>query len=192
MNTTNTIKPMNPTPSFHRLKTSKRLQVLALGLVWLLLMAGITLYKETTLVMGQTVVFDTVPVDPRDLFRGDYVILRYPVHDLYSFDSKAAHDLDTRHYTGPIYVVLDTSSEITKPVSLLLDPPGDEIPFIRGVYNGRQGTYGIESYFVPEGQGRSLERARGNSLTVDISLGQDGNAQIKGLRLDGKPLRLSR
>ncbi|MEZ4575830.1 MAG: hypothetical protein R2857_13085 [Vampirovibrionales bacterium] len=93
MNTTNTIKPMNPTPPFHRLKTSKRLQVLALGLVWLLLMAGITLYKETTLAMGQTVVFDIFGRSQR-FVSGDYVILRYPVHDLYSFDSKAAHDLD--------------------------------------------------------------------------------------------------
>jgi uncharacterized membrane-anchored protein len=47
--------------------------------------------------------------------------------------------------------------------------------------------YGIEAYFVPQGEGRALEAAR-NARTLEmlIAVGSDGEAAIKGLILDGK------
>ena len=47
---------------------------LYIGLFWLVLILGFVAYKEMTLQTGEEVVLKTVPVDPRDLFRGDYVI----------------------------------------------------------------------------------------------------------------------
>ena len=50
-------------------------------------------------------------------------------------------------------------------------------------------TYGIESYFVPEGEGRELENIRNDGkLTVDVALGKDGTPAIKQLRIDGEPV----
>ena len=46
--------------------------------------------------------------------------------------------------------------------------------------------YGIESYFVPEGQGKRLEDlAREKKLAALIAVDARGNAAIKGLIIDG-------
>jgi len=46
--------------------------------------------------------------------------------------------------------------------------------------------YGIESYFVPEGQGRTLEAlAREKKLASLIAVDGKGNAAIKGILIDG-------
>ena len=47
--------------------------------------------------------------------------------------------------------------------------------------------YGIESYFVPEGEGSRLEAlARNRKLSVLVAVDNAGNAAIKGLIIDGK------
>ena len=48
---------------------------LALTLALLWIVSG----RVSLLSSGQEVVLQTVPVDPRDLLRGDYVILRYDI-----------------------------------------------------------------------------------------------------------------
>jgi uncharacterized membrane-anchored protein len=46
--------------------------------------------------------------------------------------------------------------------------------------------YGIESYFVPEGQGKKLEAlAREKKLATLLSVDTRGNAAIKGLIIEG-------
>ncbi len=50
--------------------------VIALQIVFLL---GIVGYRESILALGRTAVLQTVPVDPRDLFRGEFVVLRYEI-----------------------------------------------------------------------------------------------------------------
>ena len=50
-------------------------------------------------------------------------------------------------------------------------------------------TYGIESYFVPEGTGRTLESERNKErVSVVIAVRGDGRAAIKALQLDGKTI----
>jgi len=47
--------------------------------------------------------------------------------------------------------------------------------------------YGIESFFLPEGEGRELEDARNKErVSVDVALSPSGDAAIKALRLDGE------
>ena len=48
-----------------------------------------------------------------------------------------------------------------------------------------QVEYGIESFFVPEGRGRTVEQAR--DIKVRLAVDSSGNAVIKGLLLDGSP-----
>jgi len=48
-------------------------------------------------------------------------------------------------------------------------------------------TYGIESYFVPEGEGRALETLVGEKrVRALVAVGRDGTAALKGLLVDGK------
>ncbi|NWH09655.1 MAG: GDYXXLXY domain-containing protein [Alphaproteobacteria bacterium] len=48
-------------------------------------------------------------------------------------------------------------------------------------------TYGIESYFVPQGEGRKIEELRNDGkVSIVIAVGDDGAAAIKALLIDGK------
>jgi uncharacterized membrane-anchored protein len=49
--------------------------------------------------------------------------------------------------------------------------------------------YGIERYYVPEGEGRVLEDARNQEeLVVEVRVGTDGTPQIARLILKGEPI----
>ena len=50
-----------------------------IAIFWLVIIGGFVAYKEFTLKTGDEILLKTLPVDPRDLFRGDYVILRYEI-----------------------------------------------------------------------------------------------------------------
>lgn len=51
----------------------------------------------------------------------------------------------------------------------------------------QQVRYGIESYFVPEGQGKRLEDlAREKRMAALIAVDSSGEAAIKGIIIDGK------
>ena len=50
-------------------------------------------------------------------------------------------------------------------------------------------TYGIEQYFVPEGEGREIESARNQGkVSIVAAVTPAGRAAIKRLLLDGKPV----
>jgi uncharacterized membrane-anchored protein len=53
--------------------------VLALQCAWLL---ATTYTQERALRVGQLILLETRPVDPRDMLRGDYVILSYKISDV--------------------------------------------------------------------------------------------------------------
>src|SRR5262249_27649233 len=50
----------------------------------LLVLTGLASVKAYTLATGRTVTLRTVPVDPHDLFRGDYVELNYEISSVKS------------------------------------------------------------------------------------------------------------
>jgi uncharacterized membrane-anchored protein len=48
--------------------------------------------------------------------------------------------------------------------------------------------YGIERYYVPEGEGKPLEEARQDgNVSIAVRVSADGTAQIRSLLVDGKP-----
>jgi uncharacterized membrane-anchored protein len=155
---------------------------------------------------GTEVTLAVVPVDPRDLFRGDYVKLDYDITTL----RPGVIGGDSGFLPNdPIWVVLDTSiAGPARPTGVFRHPPPSlpERPVLRGrvisVYDGPppvedpQGCpnpcrtlrvrYGIEQYFVPEGEGRNLENLRDDSLvSVVVAVDSDGHAAIKKLLVDG-------
>ena len=156
---------------------------------------------------GRAIVLDVEPVDPRDLFRGDYVILAYPISTLEA-DELEGDDKFDKH--GPIYVALSPGPEKTwLPRSIHRTKPegaSDDTVFLRGTvttYYNKPVTksgetcntpcptlsvkYGIESYFVPEGEGRRLEDIRNDRrMQVAARVAESGEAAIAGLAIDGK------
>jgi uncharacterized membrane-anchored protein len=161
------------------------------GLLWGAIVIGFITVKEFTLQTGEVVTLKTAPVDPRDLFRGDYVILSY---DISSLDLGALPADRAAFSAGDVvYVSLETRDGYGVATQVSGRAPGEGL-FLKGRVGAVQGRalrveYGIESYFVPEGKGRPLERASGEALTVQASIDRFGNAAIKSLLLNGKPVR---
>ncbi len=171
---------------------------LAVVLLQLLFLLGLAAYKEVNLRTGQLVVLQTVPVDPRDLFRGDYVILRYQVSTL----SEPQVYLNQLYNTRPgdtVYVRLSKETkggqEVWGAVEVARQPGSGWEFFLKGRLTRfdpsapvAEVEYGIESYFVPEGQGPSLEQAaQAGTLLVRARVSGFGEAVIQDLLLDGQP-----
>src|SRR5947209_5881543 len=76
--------------------------ILALQAAWIL---GTTFRQERVLRVGKTVMLETERVDPRDLLRGDYLILNYKISNVPTnlFSPPAKMDLP---YGAKIFVAL--------------------------------------------------------------------------------------
>ena len=170
---------------------NKKLIVAIIGFLWIAIAAGMILSKQQTLRTGRMVVLETVPVDPRDFLRGDYVVLRYKLSslDLNQIESK-------KSYYRPgesIYVKLEPKGKFWEAVAIYEKKDGAiNGLFIKGkvkyYYDKKlEANYGIESYFVPEGEGRDIEKKmRGNksSVSVEVVVDSSGNALIKRVYID--------
>src|SRR5436190_20303344 len=81
--------------------------ILALQTAWIL---GTTFTQERALETGTLISLETVPVDPRDLLRGDYVILNYKISTvpLDLFSPPIAQNLPSGR---TVYVLLEKRGE---------------------------------------------------------------------------------
>jgi uncharacterized membrane-anchored protein len=156
--------------------------VIALQVLAVLGFAGV---REATLRTGQEVILQTVPVDPRDLFRGDYVALRYTISTL--------NNCYIQEPGSDIYVNLVRRGDVWQADGYEYDAPESGL-FIHGKVTGApsgdrcQVEYGIESYFVPEGTGKTIERSQA-PVQVKVSVDAFGNAVIKDVVLgDARPV----
>jgi uncharacterized membrane-anchored protein len=176
--------------------------VLALVIVALAqtgVLAGMVADRVRLLKIGREITLPIVPVDPRDFFRGEYVRLGYDIGRV------PAHLLK-----GPLprpnaafYVTLERKPDGTwAPIKLARtwaeESSPDRIVLKARAMSGRlqqdptnpnaaySVRYGIESYFVREGEGPRLEAlARDKKLAARIAVDRSGNTAIKGLLVDG-------
>jgi uncharacterized membrane-anchored protein len=189
---------------------------LVAAVVQIVIVLGFVGARESLLRRGEEIVLATVPVDPRDLFRGDYVVLRYEVssvdlcfgsvgsriyvplvraEDVYVQanaervpPSEDLTALRSRH-AGPVL-----KGQIETQVPALADepmtPPPENEPGLAVPDDGRSCvvSYGIESYFVPEGTGREIEQQLGD-IKVRVTVDGEGRAAIVGLVPEDDPPR---
>lgn len=177
---------------------------------WLLIFSGFILYKEYTLRTGTEIILKTEPVDPRDLFRGDYVVLNYEISTL-NLEEVQVED-PYFNYNDRIYLALEPENGYGVPKKIYKNPPDNEL-YIKGrvkeiiydweAYESNGMTedpalkeirveYGIESYFVPEGKGIEIEHQQWTGregVDVKVVIDKYGNAVIKSLLIDGKELK---
>jgi uncharacterized membrane-anchored protein len=173
------------------------LSLAILALAHTAVLAYMVVDRVRLLKSGREITLPIVPVDPRDLFRGEYVRLGY-----------AVGSVPVRLLEGPapreneaFYVVLEKKPDgVWQSVKVTSSMPQETSPDrivlkARAAYAWPEGgsadasvrvRYGIESYFVPEGQGRKLEAlAREKKLATLLAVDARGNAAIKGLIVDG-------
>lgn len=152
--------------------------------------------RALLLANGTEIRLAVVPVDPRDLLRGDYVVLTYEIDRL--SESNLAGDKGFA-VGDPVYVALTRDGAGWEPAALHHAPPDGTIALKGKVRDAfREGAdcvgacmvyrvdYGLDRFFVPEGEGRELEKLRnGQRLSVDVAVGGDGRAALKRLLVDG-------
>jgi uncharacterized membrane-anchored protein len=123
---------------------------------------------------GETYLLRAEPVDPRDLLRGDFVILSYEISrppqemDLAEFESDERVYVRLRPEEG--FWVIDT---ITRHL-----PEGK--PVLRARWQDARLIYDLERYFVPEGMGNPPP-----PYTVEITVNSQGQPLIKHFYANG-------
>ncbi len=152
-----------------------------IGLLFeLVAMFGLFIPVEILRNTGTPVTLRTIPVDPRSVLRGDYVILAYEA-------GMGISDPDNA-YGMPIYVVLKESADgIYDRTRYAEDKPtlNDGEVCLRGVLAYQRVNFpDIAQYFVAEGLGRELEQAQNTRrLLVDAAVSDSCAASILGLRI---------
>ena len=162
--------------------------------------------RQWTLATGAPVVLETEPVDPRSLFSGDYVRLNYKISRLHL--DQVGGDRDFKRHER-VYVLLQARDPYWEAVSLHRDHPatasgqvairGEVTEVARGFWNAQTRKweerptgvlhlrYGIESYFVPEGEGRALERPQPNErISIRVAVDRFGRAGIQAVLVNGR------
>ena len=150
--------------------------LVAAQVIGLVVFAGV---RQIALSQGREVVLQTVPVDPRSLLQGDYAILDYEI--------AAPPDYMGDLRTGEtVFVILQEAPEAWYAIDYQRHEPGGRNVYIRGQVDDRgRLDFGIGTYFVPEGTGHIIERAR--DVKVVVTIGERGNAVIKQVLVDGEP-----
>jgi uncharacterized membrane-anchored protein len=161
------------------------------ALIWMI--AG----RISLLRSGKEMIVEVVPVDPRDIFRGEYVALGY------TFSGTGDTTLPPNTKRGDrLYTTLKQGEGSTWNIASVSTAYPEKIDPGHAVLSGyasdvwrntEQATsvgrirYGIETYFVPEGQGFELqEKVRDKKIEAVLAVSASGEAAIKALVVDGK------
>lgn len=155
--------------------------------------------RASVLRHGQEVLLQTAPIDPRDLLRGDYVVLSYDIATVPTSivigswpqaSKKQAIHVRIAPGDGGLWKLMQASFDPLPPVegTVILKGTVSYVPD-RSAGGELRVTYGIERYYVPEGEGRDIESARNDGrVSVAARVSTAGQASIRALMLDGKPL----
>lgn len=176
----------------------------AAALIQLALLAVMVSDRMQILRDGTEVKLQARPVDPRDWLRGDYVTLGYDISQLPAGPLKN-QPADARSPMVFVRLAPDQNG-FYKAISVHTEAIVVQSPevLIRGrvAYGATCGPrgiaqfcdmlqirYNLESYFLPEGEGRKLERLRNQGkLVVVAAVAPTGRAAIKRLLVDGEPI----
>ena len=176
------------------LRSHSRLAIFAvLVLLQALVVVGFVVREERIRATGRQIVLKAAPVDPRDLLRGDYVILGYEIQQLPSYgpDVVEGDTVIVRLRREGDYYVIDVAGRYPPYWSARTEQdvrPGDVV--LRGtVVDAGTGGAGarvaypnLDRFYVPAGTG-NLPKPPDAVVVVD----REGNARIIELRIDGKP-----
>lgn len=183
----------------------------AAGAVCLAILGGMIVGHAWPLWTGRTVTMKAIPVDPRDLFRGDYVRIDTPAARLHRAGSNGTNPniaavrpvgrvFEDSRRGSVVYVQLEpTASGEYMPVSVSEDR-------VKGALNLRGRVaysyppdqlsveYGLEAFYMQDGTARPVDQAirQGRSVQMQVAIAASGQARIRTLLIDGVPVADSR
>ncbi len=163
-----------------------------------LLVLSFMIYKRVELLeTGKVVRLRCVPVDPRSLFSGDYVILNYTIS---SFSSEKFESLNRggerfkKNETIYVGLVKENDSLFWDAAEVSHDPGKLKNKYeavIRGevtsLYRYRI-KYGVEEYFVPQYEGKEIEK-KIRDVSVEVAISGSGESGIKKLFISDREVR---
>lgn len=182
--------------------TPKRWFWLAVALQ-ILVLGGMIGTHGFTVVTGEPVRLQSVPVDPWDLFRGEYVTLSYEISrfepgtfPMEGAPYKRGQTVWVRLRDGlPAATALSVSAE--RPAAA----PGEVVlkGRVEWYHEGHSDPwssypgelmirYGVEQFYVPQGQGPGLERDR-EQLIVEVKVDRYGRAALSKVFRNGEEVR---
>jgi len=184
-------------------------RLLTLALMQSAVLAGLIGFRQWTLETGTPVVLAIRPIDPRSLFQGDYVRLSYEIGHL-RLDRLAGDDDLERGET--VFVDLQPGRPAWQATGVwrqrpVATPGGavlrGHVEWVAEQQCEESGTgestavapcriasirYGIESYFVPEGAGRVLERpVEGDRIDIRVAVNRAGTPAVAAILVNGQP-----
>ncbi|MFH0888649.1 MAG: GDYXXLXY domain-containing protein [Planctomycetota bacterium] len=185
----------------------KSIKFWAIVLLEVLFLLGIFVRYRYALANGVSVLLKVMPVDPRDLLRGDYVILSYEISsiNLSKIENKAGNlscwdTVYVRLERGEKFwnaVAIDKSFHTTNNSEVWLKGRVITSDYTLRATHSASGAkdsligidYGIEEFFVPEGEGRMIERERNNkNVSIEIRVTKSGLGLIKQIYVNDQPV----
>ena len=150
------------------------LALLAALTLQVVILAGVFVNGFYPLWLGKEIRVETRPVDPRDLFRGNYARLGY--------------DFSTLPATGfrpgdVIYLPLEQDGDLWRGLTPSHQPPAQGL-YLRGRVSGlpwggtRRVTYGIEALFAPKEKALQLERELRDGAVAVLKVAPNGRAAL--------------
>lgn len=173
---------------------------------------GFMIWRQQLLLQkGTPVMLACAPVDPRSLFSGDYVILNYKISNFHGWAKTwdwgqlNPRQENFRRY-DTIYVALapETTSKFWRPVEVAHDRKtleGKGPVIIRGrvMHAMHAGPitvrYGVEEYFVPQFEGRTIEdamRRRSNgeaAVSAEVVVAASGESALRRLFIEDQEVQ---
>jgi len=159
-----------------------------------LLLVFIVVRYHYALTTGVPVLLKVVPVDPRDLLRGDYVTLSYEISNI-KLDS-VKNEAGSIYYNDTVYVQLQKGEKYwkAKAIAKAFHSTDTSNVWLKGrverVYrNNARIKYGVEQFFIPEGTGHFIEQERNREkVSVEINVTRSGIGLIKQLYISDQPV----
>ncbi|WEX78864.1 GDYXXLXY domain-containing protein [Sinorhizobium numidicum] len=150
---------------------------------------------------GKDVLLKIAPVDPRDLLRGDYIILSYEISRIPADlvvggfpqeGTDAVLFVRLREQADGFWAPAEASFNPLTPTAdsvVIRSLPFSYYPLPGMPMEALRPDYGIERYYVPEGEGRALEAARSNQgFAINVRIDSAGRGQIRRVLMNGTPI----
>ncbi|MBW8319213.1 MAG: GDYXXLXY domain-containing protein [Arenimonas sp.] len=153
---------------------------------------------------GDEILLKTAPVDPRDLLRGDYVVLAYDISTIPVAVMTGERPVEAGWQTMQVrlrpasdgyWTVAEAAFGALAPQdgSVILQTQRFRYYGVGELTASADASlrvdYGIERFYVPEGEGYEIETARNaGEVAVVARVGKGGQSQIRELRMGGVAL----
>ncbi|WP_138416505.1 GDYXXLXY domain-containing protein [Aquibacillus sediminis] len=164
----------------------KRIGFYVLVAIQVLFLVGMAIAYYVIDDVGETIKLQTLPVDPQDLFYGDYVTLRYQIEEIP--DEKWLGDTDDTD--GRIHVIVEQADDgfhqVVKASNQKLQASENQAKLTAAYryYDAHSQThhvnYGINRYYIEDNTGAQYEQS--GEMEVTVAVAPWGHKKIEELK----------